>query len=145
MARQPTIQLGVSPLVTVDAKSHLEFHGNQAIPFLYIPMAYRTIDVFLDVPLVIELNVIRHIKNPNPGDRIFLLIVQLQLPDLWMLGNDVFMAEQALPHRRNAGLSGSLHKGVAEPTTDSLDPCMDPVAEIYRLLWADGSMGINIK
>jgi hypothetical protein len=145
MARQPAIELGVSLLMTIDTKSHLEIHLDQTIHLFYIPMALGTIDPLLDVPLMIELNVVGYIKDSNPGDRNLFFEMGPQLLDLWMLGNNVFVAEQAFPHCRNPCLSGSLHKGMTEPATDLLDSCVNPVAKIDRLFWTDGSMGINIK
>lgn len=131
--------------VTVNTKSHLEFHSDQTIHLLNIPVAFGTIDLLLDMPLVIELNVIWDIKDPNPWDRNLFFEMGTQFLDLWVLGNNVFVAEQTFPHRRNPGLFGSLHKGMAEPAIDFLDPCVNPVTEKDGLFWTDGSMGINVE
>ena len=65
-------------------------------------MTADAIDVVLDVGLMIELDIVWNIKDTNPRHRRLRVIVPPLLHNLWMLGDDVLVAEQTLPHRGNA-------------------------------------------
>ncbi len=54
-----------------------------------------------------------------------------------MLGNDVFMTEEAFLNGWKASVLGAAHIGVAKPAVDLLHSRMDSVAERDGLLWPD--------
>ena len=104
MARKPAVKLGLSFPVTGDAKFHLKRHRHQAIKFFYITMAHSTIDIFSDMRGVIELNIVRNIIDPLPGNRRFCFQVPALLYQLRVLRDDVIMTEETFAHFGDAGL-----------------------------------------
>jgi hypothetical protein len=57
-----------------------------------------------------------------------------------MFGDNIVMAVQTFFHRRDSGMIGIGHEGVAILTLDLLDPTMNVVAERNRLLRSDGAI-----
>jgi hypothetical protein len=144
MACEPTVELRLSLSMAIDAETHFKIHRDQAIEFLYVSMALDTIHLTANMRLVIEFDMIRNIKDSNPGYRCLRVEVPPLLHDLRVLRNNRAVAEKALLDGRNPGILRSVHKGVAESTTDLLDPCMNPMAEIDRLLRSNRPGRIDI-
>ncbi len=71
--------------MTVNAEAHLEFHGHQAIHFFHLSVTYRTVDAARDMPLMIELNVVRYVGDPDPRDGSLGLVMPFYAEDLGML------------------------------------------------------------
>jgi len=144
MTCEPTVELRLSLPMAIDTETHFKIHRDQAIEFLYVTMALDTIHITANMRLVIEFDMIRNIKDSNPGYRCLRVEVPPLLYDLGVLRNNRAMAEKALLDGRNTGILRSVHKGVAESTTDFLDPCMNPMAEIDRLLRSNRSVRVHI-
>ncbi|NIR17537.1 MAG: hypothetical protein GWN86_27965 [Desulfobacterales bacterium] len=53
--------------------------------------------------------------------------------DLWVIGNNVLVAIEALFHGRHTWMLGAAHVGMTELTLDLLHPGMHLVAKRYRL------------
>ena len=137
MACEPAVELRLSLPVAIDAETHFKIHRDQTIEFLNVSMALDTIHLASNMQLVIEFNMIRNIKDSNPRYRCLRVEVPPLLHDLGVLRNNRAVAEKALLNRRNARILRSVHKGMTESTPDLLDACMDPMAEIDRLLCSD--------
>ena len=144
MACEPTVELRLSLPMAIDAETHFKIHRKQAIEFLHLTMALDTIHLASNMRLVIEFDMIRNIKDSNPGDRCLRVKMPPLLHDLGVLSNNISMAEKALLDGRNPGILRSVDKGVAESTTDLLDPCMNPMTEIDRLLRSNRLLRIHI-
>ena len=144
MACEPAVELRLSLPVAIDAETHFKIHRDQTIEFLNVSMALDTIHLASNMQLVIEFNMIRNIKDSNPKYRCLRVEVPPLLYNLGMLRNNRPVAEKALLDERNPGILRSVHKGVAESTTDFLDPCMNPMAEIDRLLRSNRSVRVHI-
>lgn len=142
MTRKPAIQLGVHLLMTSNAKSHLEVHFDQPIHPFHVSMADNAIDLFPDVRLMIELDVVSDIIDPHPRHRRLGLIMPTLLHDLRMQPNDIVVAIQTLLDGRDPSVLGIIHPGVTEAAIDLLDTRVDTVAEIYGLLGSYASLGV---
>ncbi len=94
--------------------------------------------------LMIELNMIRHVSDPDPRDRRLGLVMPFHAEDLGMLRNDIPVTIKAFLNCGNPRVSGSIHIGMTEPAADLLNPCMDPVAKINGLFGAEPSTRIDI-
>jgi len=144
VARQPAVQLSVKALVASDTKLHFEFHRNQAVILLHIPVTFDTIDPHLKVWPVIEFHMVRNIIDPHPGYGGFRLQMPPLLYDLGMLGNDVLVAEKTFAHLRNPGVMRALPVRVTEPAVDFLYPGVNSMAEINGLPGPDLAFRIKI-
>ena len=130
--------------MAINAETHFKLHRDQTIKFLHVSVALDTIHLASNMRLMIEFDMIRNIIDSNPGHRCLRVEVPLLLDDLGMLGDNRAVAEKALLDRRNTGILRSVDKGVAESTTDFLDPSMDPMAEIDGLLRSNRLRRIDI-
>ena len=144
MTCEPAVELRLSLPMAIDAETHFKIHRDQAIEFLHVTMALDTIHITANMRLVIEFDMIRNIKDSNPRYRCLCVEVPPLLHDLRVLRNNRAVAEKALLDGRNPGILRSVDKGVAESTTDLLDSCMDPMAEIDRLLRSNRPGRIDI-
>jgi hypothetical protein len=86
VASQPAIDLSILLLMTANAKTHFEIHRFETVETGDAAMTFSAIKFAkVDVRLVAKLDVIRHIKNPHPRYRHFVLVVLLFFHDLRML------------------------------------------------------------
>ena len=100
MACQPTIHVGILLLMTRDAKTHLKIHALDPVHGFHCPMALGASNLLLYMPLVVENHMFSQIIGLSPrrgGSRIEIHVLFF---DLWVIRNDVFMAIEALFHRR---------------------------------------------
>jgi hypothetical protein len=99
----------------------------------HLTVTLLTSHFLVDVPLVVEENVLGNVVNffpwcGGPGIKI-----PVFLPYPWMLGNDIVMAVQTLFHRWNTRKIGVGHIGVAVLTLYLFDANVNVVAERYGL------------
>ncbi len=104
MTCEPTVDLRLSLPMAIDAETHFKIHRDQAIEFLYVSMALDTIQLTANMRLVIEFDMIRNIKNSNPGYRCLRVEVPPLLHDLGVLRNNRAVTEKALLDGRNTGI-----------------------------------------
>ena len=123
--------------VTVDTELHVEILSLDAIHGFHRSVALLAGDFLFDVPLVVKQHVLGQIVGLFPGCRGLGVVIAVFLQDLRMPRNDVVVAVQAFFHRRQPGMLGVAHVGVAVFALDVFDPGMHPMAEGYRLLHAD--------
>ena len=102
MTRQPAIDIGILFIVTFQAHPHAPFFVRQSLNVLNLPVAFLAGDFPVDVPLMVEQDVLGHIVNLFPrrgglGIEVFVLLLN---PGVFF--DDVIMAVQTLFHRRNA-------------------------------------------
>ena len=135
MTRQPAVQLGVLFPVALDAEFHLEFQDLEAVHVGHLAVAFGAVQFSpADVRVVLELGEIRNVEDPHPRYGGVGVEVPLFLNELWMLRNDIFVAVEALFHRRESRVRGPLHIGVTESAVDLFDPRVDAMAEVDGLL-----------
>jgi hypothetical protein len=108
-------------------------------------MAFLTDDLLLDMPLVVEENMLRQIIDFDPGGRRPGIKVPVLLLDLRVIRDDVFVTVKTLLYRRYAGKMGSVHVWMAELTLNPLHAGMYLVAEGDGLLRAQASTGHHIE
>ena len=102
MARQPAVKLGIELFVALDAKTHLECNGVNAVHPADLAVAGTAINVPFKMGLMIEPAVIGNVHEPDPGNRGCSVKVMAQLHYLRMPGDDIAVAEKAFAERRNA-------------------------------------------
>ena len=129
MACQPAVEVGIFLPVTLDTLTHAPYFLRQTLRFPYLSVTFLTGNFLINMALVIKQHVFGHIVDFYPGCwrtgvKIF---VFLFYPG--MIGNYIVMAMQAFFHRRDSGMIGIGHEGVAVLTLDLLDPAVDSMAE----------------
>ncbi len=122
--------------MTCDTKTHLKIHAIDPVHGFHGPMALGATNLLFDMPFVIKEHVLGQIigfspRRGRPGIEIPVLLF-----DLGMVGNDIFMAIQALFHRRHTWMFGATYIGMTKLTLDELYTRMETVAEGYGLLRA---------
>jgi hypothetical protein len=136
MACQPTIHVGLFLLMTRDTKTHLKIHAFDPVHGFHCPMALGASNLLLDMPFVVENHVFSQIIGLSPRRGCPRIEIRVLLFDLGMISNDVFMAIEALFHRRHTWMFGASHIGMTELTLDKLHTRMETVAKGYGLFRA---------
>jgi hypothetical protein len=67
VACQPTVNVGFLFFVACDAKTHFELGVLESVLGLYLPVTLFAHDFLLDVPFVVEKDVLRKIVDLHPG------------------------------------------------------------------------------
>ena len=134
MARQPAIEVGIFLSVARNTLIHVPGLMRQTLQVLHLSVAFGAGNFAVDVPLVIKQYMFGHIIKLYPGRWRFGVEVFVFLFDPGMVGDDIIMAVQTFFHRRDSGMIGICHVGVAVLTLDLLHPAVDIVAEGNRLL-----------
>jgi len=147
MARQPAVQIGFFSFMTSNTKTHFKTFTLQAIHRFNGAMAFPTGNIFLDMPLMVEKNMFRQIKNLFPRCRGPGVKVPVLFLNFGMIGDDIFVAIQAFFHWGYPRVNRTVHIRMTKLTLDILDPRMDPMAEGDRLGRTDigGRRDIEIK
>ena len=102
MTRQPAVYISVLLLVAFDTNPHAPFLVRQSLNVLNLPVAFLAGNFAVDVPLMVEQDVLGHIVYFHPGGGGLGVEVFVLLLDPGMFFDDVIMAVQTLLHRRNA-------------------------------------------
>jgi hypothetical protein len=136
VACQPTIQVGLLFLMTRDTKTHFKIHAFDPVHGFHGPMALRACNLLFDMPFVVEDHVLSQIIGFSPRRGCPGIEIPVLFFDLGMVSNDVFMAIEALFHRRHAWMFGASHIGMTELTLDKLYTRMEMMAKGYGLLRA---------
>jgi hypothetical protein len=145
VACQPAIQISLLLFVTRDAKPHFELGVLEPIHGLHLSMALLAHDLLLDVPFMVEKDVLRKIIDLHPRRRHLAVEVAMLLFDLRMIGYNVLVTVKAFFHSGYPRISGAAHVRVTELALDLLHTSVDPVAERDRLLRAEVSQGHEVK
>lgn len=137
MARQPTSHVCIVLFMTIDTKPHFESFGLNPIHILDFSVAFYALDIFFDVPLVVEQNMLRNVEDLFPrrrglGVEIFVLLLNPR-----MIGNDVVMTVETFFNRRQPRMNRPAHIRVAELALNRLDAGMDSVTERNGLFGSD--------
>ena len=133
VTRQPAIDIGILLIVAFQAHSHPPLLVRQSLNVLNQTVAFLAGNFAVDVPLMIEQDVLGHIVDLFPGSRGLGVEVFVLLLDPGMFFDDVVMAVQTFFHRRNARMIGIGNIGMTVLTLDLLDAAVHRVAERYRL------------
>ena len=133
MACQPAVEVGIFLSMAQDAFLHVPNLLRQALEVLHLAMTLRTGDFAVNMTLVIKQHVLGHIIDLYPGRwRVGVKIfVFLFYPG--MVGDNILMTVQALFNRRDSGMIGVGHVGVAVLALDLFNPAVDIMAERDRL------------
>ena len=67
MACQPAINIGIFLVVAFQAHSHLPVFGRQAVHILNRTVAFPAGDFFVNMALMVEKDVFRHVVYLDPG------------------------------------------------------------------------------
>ena len=137
MACQPTSQVGVLYLVTIDTKFHFKVDPFDAVHGFDLTMAFLSFDIAVDMSLMVKQNMLGQVIDLAPWGRCLGIEIFMLLLNPGMIGNDIIMAVKTFLNRRQAGVVGSRNIRVAVLALNALNPCMQPVAEGNRLLRAD--------
>ena len=140
MARQPAIHVGALLEMTRDALIHIPGLMGQPLKVLHLTVAFSAGDFAVNVALVIKQHVFGHIIELYPGRWCFGVKVFVFLFYPGMVGDNIIMAVQAFFHRRDSGMIGIGHIGVAVLALDLLDPAVNIMAERDGLLRSDGAL-----
>jgi hypothetical protein len=145
MARQPTTDIGPLFPVTLNAEAHLENVSWKPVHGLHSSVTFLAIDLFSDVPFMIEKDKLRDIIDFDPRRRCPAVIVAVLFSDFRVLWNHVAMTEEALFHGRDSRKCRATYVGMAEWALDRLYARMYPVTEGNRLCRTETRCRINIK
>jgi hypothetical protein len=140
MACQPAIEVGIFLSVARNTLIHVPGLMRQPLKVLHLSVAFGAGDFAVDVALVIKQYMFGHIIKLYPGRWRVGVEVFVFLFNPGMVGDDIVMAVQTFFHRRDSGMIGIGHVGVAVLTLDLLDPTVNIMAERNRLLRSDGAI-----
>jgi len=129
MACQPAVDVGIFLLVTLDALAHAPNFLRQPLNFLHLTVTFLTGNFAVDMTLVIKQHVFGHIIDLYPGRWRIGIKVFVFLFYPGMVGNNIFMAVQTFFHRRDSGMIGIGHEGVAVLALDLFDAAVNIMAE----------------
>ena len=101
MTRQPAINVGILFLMTFDTHPHSPLFVGQPLNVLNLTVAFLAGNFAVDVPLVIEQDVLGHIIYFHPGGRGLGVKVFVLLLDLRVFLYYIIMAVQTLFHWRD--------------------------------------------
>ncbi len=102
MTRQPAIDVGIFLIMTFQAHPHAPIFVRQPLQVLNLPVAFPAGNFTVDMPLMIEQDVLGHIVDFHPGGGGLGVEILMLLLDPGMFFDDIVMAVQTLFHRRNA-------------------------------------------
>ena len=145
MTCQPAIQSSLFFPVTFDAKAHLKGCFFEPVHGFYNEMTSLALNLLLDVPFVIEKDMLREIVDFDPRDRCPTVEVLVLLLDFRMIGDHISMTIEALFHGRDTRKDRTVHIGMAEPALDVLHAGMNPVAEGDGLFRSETGRRVNVK
>ena len=145
MAGQPAVNVGAFFKMTRDTLVHVPGFMRQALRFPHLTVTFLTGNFFINMALVIKQHVFGHIIYFYPWCRCIGVEVFVFLFYPGVVGNNIVVAVQAFFHRRDSGMIGIGHEGVAVLTLDLLDPAVDSMAEWNRLLRSDVAIRKLVK
>jgi len=119
--------------MTVDTKIHFKIHPSDPVHGFDRPMALGAGNLHLDMPFVVEDHVLSQIIGFSPRRGCPGIEIPMLFFDLGMVSDYVFMAIEALFHRRHTRMLGKFHIGMTELTLDLLHTRMDMMAKGYGL------------
>jgi hypothetical protein len=122
--------------MTGNAEAHFEIHAFDPVHGFYFPMALGASNLLLNMPLVVKNHMLSQIIGLSPRRGCLRIEILMLFLYFGMISNDVFMAIEALFHRRQPRMFGAPHIGVTELTLDKLYTRMEMVAKRYGLFRA---------
>ncbi|MGD8915008.1 MAG: hypothetical protein PVH35_00325 [Syntrophobacterales bacterium] len=144
MARQPAVYIDFPFKVTGDALFHVPYFVRQPVQVLNLSVALLAGYVFVNMPLMVEQDVLRQVVDLTPRSRGVGVEIFMFLLNPGMLFDDVVMAVQAQFHRRQSRKIGVSHVRVAILALNLFDTAVHVVAERYGLFWAN-IRGVTVK
>ena len=145
VTRQPTSQVGVFYLVTVDAKSHFKIDAFYPVHGFHFAVTFLAFDLAVYMALVIKQDMLGQIIDLPPRRGGFCVKILMFFLNPGVIGNDIIMAMKTFFDRRQPGVIGTIHVRVAVPALDVFNPCMHPVAEGNGLFRADACCRRHVK
>jgi len=131
---RPAIDTCLVLPVTVQAPAHFDLDGPDDLRHGgHFTVAGGASEAGADMHHVREINEVRHPVDPDPGDRLLLVPVTLQL--LNFQAHERMAGLHAGRYCRDSGNGGLVSVAVAEETRDGVVTCMEFMAERDRLVW----------
>jgi len=133
VTRQPTVDVRIFLFMTFNTNPHAPLLVRQPVKVLNLPVAFPAGNFAVDMPLMIEQDMLGHIVYFLPGSGCLGVVILMLLLDPGMFFYDIVMAVQTLFHRRNARVIGIGHIRMTVLALDLLDAAVHGVAEGDRL------------
>ena len=137
VTRQPAINIDFFLVVAFQAHSHPPVLGRQPLKVFYQSVAFPAGYFFVDMTLVVEQNVFRHVIYFYPWRWCLSVEIFMFLLDLRVLVNNVIVAVQTLFHRRDAREIWVSDVRVTVLALNLFDATVNIVAEGNRLFRAE--------
>ena len=103
MTRQPAIDIGFALIVTFQAHPHAPLLVRQPVKVLNLPVAFPAGNFAVDMPLMIEQDVLGHIVDFLPGSGCSGVVILMLLLDPGMFFDDIVVAVQTFSYCRYTG------------------------------------------
>jgi hypothetical protein len=136
VARQPAVYIDFPLKVTGDALVHVPYFVWQPVQVLNLTVALLAGYIFVNMPLMVEEDVLRQVVDLTPGGRGFGVEIFMFLLNPGMLFDNVVMAVQTKFHRRQSRKIRVGHVRVAILALNLFDTAVDVVAERDGLFWS---------
>ena len=134
MTGQPAVYICFLLFVAFDTYPHPPLFVRQPLNVLNLTVAFLAGNFAVDVPLVIEQDMLGHIIYFHPGGRGLGVEIFVLFLDLRMFFNNIIMAVQTLFHRRDTRKVRVSDIGVTVLALNLFDATVDIMTERYRLL-----------
>ena len=129
MAGKAIMRRIVTPMAS-DAKAHVEaLMKDNAVHRFHVAVAVAAIHAGSEVHAMVEMNEVRQVGDPNPKNRLTILVVPANLLDLRVMDDDPAVTEHARLDRRNSRHRPAPGIRVAHQATDFLASRVDTMTE----------------
>ena len=142
---QPTSEVGVFYLVTVDAKSHFKIDPFDPVHGFHAAVTFLAFDLAVYVALVIKQDMLGQVIDFPPRRGGFCIKISMFFLNPGVIGDDIIMAMETFFNRWQPGVIGTIHVRVAVPALGVFNPCMHPVAERNGLFRTDACCRRHVK
>ena len=133
MACQPAVDIHLFILMALDAKSHFKSLAQKPVHGLDTAVARPAFNLFFNMPLVVEYDMLWNIKYFFPGYGHARIIIIVLFLDPGMTGDDVIVTVKTFFHRRNPRVDGPADIRMTKFAGNGFDSGMHPMAERDRL------------
>jgi len=131
--------------MTFKAKSHFKASLLESVHRLHFTMAFYTLDIAVDMSLMVKKDVLCHQVDLNPWRGRFRIVVSMFFLNPRMICDDVIVAVKTFFHRGESREIGITDVGMTISTVNLLHPGMHLMAERYGLLGADIHLPVCIE
>ena len=133
MARQPAVDIGTFLLVAFQTRSHAPVLDRQTLQIFNRTVAFLAGDLFVNMTLMVEQNVLGHVVYLCPGRRCLRVKIFMLFLNFGVVFYDVIVTVQTFFHRRDTRKIRVCDIGVAILALNLFDSDMNIVTEGYGL------------